>query len=149
MKATFDEILRKPDLDREDIKVLLSAEGAQMESLLRRGLEVKLAHLDNYVHLRGLIEYGNVCEKNCLYCGLRSGNEKVVRYCLSDAEVLDCARLAHELGYGSVALQSGERSDAEFIDKITYLVREIKRIDGGSLGVSPLCPASSAACSSA
>ena len=47
MKATFDEILRKPDLDREDIKVLLSAEGAQMESLLRRGLEVKLAHLCN------------------------------------------------------------------------------------------------------
>ena len=136
MQAAFDEILRKPDLDREDIKVLLSAEGAQLESLLWRGLEVKMAHLDNYVHLRGLIEYGNVCEKNCLYCGLRSGNEKVVRYCLSDAEVLDCARLAHELGYGSVALQSGERSDAEFIDKITYLVREIKKIDGGSLGVT-------------
>jgi Thiamine biosynthesis enzyme ThiH and related uncharacterized enzymes len=86
--------------------------------------------------LRGLIEYGNVCEKNCLYCGLRTGNEKVARYCLSDAEVLDCARLAHELGYGSVALQSGERCDAEFVDKIEYLVREIKKIDGGSLGVT-------------
>ena len=136
MQAAFEDILRKPELDREDIKVLLSAEGTQLKSLLRRGLEVKLAHLDNYVHLRGLIEYGNVCEKNCLYCGLRTGNDKVARYCLSDAEVLDCARLAHELGYGSVALQSGERCDAEFIDKIEYLVREIKKIDGGSLGVT-------------
>ena len=86
MKMAFDDILYKPDFERKDIKVLLSAEGDRMTALLRRGLEVKLAHLDNYVHLRGLIEYGNVCEKNCLYCGLRSGNGNVERYCLSDEE---------------------------------------------------------------
>ena len=136
MNHAFEDILLKQVLDKEDIKVLLSARGAQMKSLLRRGLEVKLSHLDNYVHLRGLIEFGNVCEKNCLYCGLRSGNDKVERYCLSDDEVLECAQLAHELGYGSVALQSGERSDREFVDRITRLVREIKIIDGGSLGIT-------------
>ncbi len=136
MGATFEDILQRSDLKKEDIKVLLSAAGLEMEHLLRRGLEVKLAHLDNYVHLRGLIEYGNTCEKNCLYCGLRSGNGKVERYGLTDEEVLSCARLAHELGYGSVALQSGERSDPEFIDRITFLVREIKKIDGGSLGIT-------------
>lgn len=136
MSRTFEDILRGQDLDKEEIKVLLSAEGPQKELLLRRGLEVKLSHLDNYVHLRGLIEYGNVCEKNCLYCGLRSGNDRVGRYCLSDEEVLSCARLAHELGYGSVALQSGERSDPAFVDKVEWLVREIKKIDGGSLGVT-------------
>ena len=136
MNPAFEDILLKQVLDKEDIKVLLSARGAQMKSLLRRGLEVKLSHLDNYVHLRGLIEFGNVCEKNCLYCGLRSGNDKVERYCLSDDEVLECAQLAHELGYGSVALQSGERSDREFVDRITRLVKEIKKIDGGSLGIT-------------
>ena len=108
MIPAFDDILRKQDLSLEEIKVLLAAEGAEKERLLQRGLKVKLQHLDNYVHLRGLIEFGNVCEKNCFYCGLRSGNERVERYCLSDEEVLDCARLAHELGYGSVALQSGD-----------------------------------------
>ena len=133
---SFEELLRKQDLDQEEIKVLLAAEGAEKDRLLRRGLEVKLAHLDNYVHLRGLIEFGNVCEKNCLYCGLRSGNGRVERYCLSDEEVLSCARLAHELGYGSVALQSGERSDPEFIARIERLVREIKKIDNGSLGIT-------------
>ena len=136
MTRTFEDILRKQDLDKEEIKLLLSAEGPQKELLLRRGLEVKLSHLDNYVHLRGLIEYGNVCEKNCLYCGLRSGNDRVGRYCLGDDEVLSCAHLAHELGYGSVALQSGERSDPAFIDKIEWLVREIKKIDAGSLGIT-------------
>lgn len=124
------------DMTFEDIKALLAAEGEEMESLLRRALEVKLRELDNYVHLRGLIEFGNVCEKNCLYCGLRRGNAKVERYALTDDEVLSCARLAHELGYGSVALQSGERSDPEFIARIERLVREIKKIDGGSLGIT-------------
>jgi len=136
MAERFEDILRKTDLDKEEIKVLLASEGDQMDRLLRRGLEVKLDHLDNSVHLRGLIEFGNVCEKNCLYCGLRSGNEKVDRYCLSDEEVLECARLARELRYGSVAIQSGERSDPEFVARITQLVREIKKIDGGSLGIT-------------
>ncbi len=124
------------DMTLEEIKALLAAEGEEMESLLRRALEVKLRELDNYVHLRGLIEFGNTCEKNCLYCGLRRGNARVERYCLSDDEVLSCARLSHELGYGSVALQSGERSDPEFIARIEHLVREIKKIDGGSLGIT-------------
>lgn len=124
------------ELDLDAIKQLLSSEGQEEENLIRRGLEVKLAHLDNYVHLRGLIEFGNVCEKNCLYCGLRRGNEKIARYTLSDEEVLSCARLAKDLGYGSVALQSGERSDPEFVDRVERLVREIKKIDGGSLGIT-------------
>ena len=124
------------ELDLDAIKQLLSSEGQQEKNLIRRGLEVKLAHLDNYVHLRGLIEFGNVCEKNCLYCGLRRGNGKIARYALSDEEVLSCARLAKDLGYGSVALQSGERSDPEFVDRVERLVREIKKIDGGSLGIT-------------
>ena len=124
------------ELDLDAIKQLLSSEGQEEKNLIRRGLEVKLAHLDNYVHLRGLIEFGNVCEKNCLYCGLRRGNGKIARYALSDEEVLSCARLAKDLGYGSVALQSGERSDPEFVDRVERLVREIKKIDSGSLGIT-------------
>lgn len=77
MIPAFDDILRKQDLSLEEIKVLLAAEGDEKERLLRRGLEVKFRHLDNYVHLRGLIEFGNVCEKNCFYCGLRSGTARV------------------------------------------------------------------------
>ena len=123
-------------LSLEEIKELLASEGENKDHLLARGLQMKLQHLDNYVHLRGLIEFGNECEKNCLYCGLRRGNSKVERYCLSDDEVLSCAHLAHQLGYGSVALQSGERTDPEFIARIEHLVREIKRIDGGSLGIT-------------
>ena len=133
---SFDELLYKDDLTKEEIKCLLVAEGEEKQKLFDRALRVKLEHLDNNVHLRGLIEYSNICTKYCLYCGVRSKNLKVDRYQLSDDEVLECARLAHKLGYGSVALQSGERSDTSFVDKITYLVKEIKKIDNGCLGIT-------------
>jgi biotin synthase len=130
------EILSKPLLEKEDIKTLLAAKGEDKKLLLDKALQTKLAYLDNHVHLRGLIEYSNICTKYCLYCGVRCKNTKVTRYQLTDEEVMDCAQLAYKLGYGSVALQSGERSDKTFIDKITYLVQEIKKIGNGSLGIT-------------
>ena len=132
----ISEILNKTHLEKEDIKALLAVEGDDKKLLFDKALQTKLAHLDNYVHLRGLIEYSNICTKSCLYCGVRSKNPNFTRYQLTDEEVIECAKLAHELGYGSVALQSGERSDKDFIDKITHLVKEIKKIDNGSLGIT-------------
>lgn len=132
----FADILTKSFFEKEDILQLLAAEGDDYEQLLKRALNVKLSILDNKVHLRGLIELSNICRKSCLYCGVRSGNDRVERYSLTDDEVLECAKLAHQLGYGSVAIQSGERSDKEFTDRITRLVSKIKEIDGGSLGIT-------------
>ena len=133
---SITEILDKPELGKDDLRVLLAAKGDDRELLFEKALQTKLAHLDNNVHLRGLIEFSNICTKSCLYCGVRSKNPNFMRYQLSDEEVIECAKLAHKLGYGSVALQSGERSDKEFTDKITQLVKEIKKIDKGSLGIT-------------
>lgn len=132
----MEELLRKDNLQKEDIIRLLSATGEEMRQLFARALEVKLQYLDNKVHLRGLIEYSNRCMKSCLYCGVRGGNDKVHRYTLTDEEVLDCARQAMQLHYGSVAIQSGERSDKVFTDKIIELVHEIKRLSDGKLGIT-------------
>ena len=133
---TTEQLLEKRGFVKEDLKQLLATEGEDMKLLLKKALEVKLRYLDNYVHLRGLIEYSNQCRKSCKYCGLRSVNTKVERYALTEDEVVDCAMLAHKLGYGSVAIQSGERTDPDFVSKITRMVRRIKEIDGGSLGIT-------------
>lgn len=132
----LQDILDKTFLEREDILRLLDTQGDEYESLLRKALDVKLLHLDNHVHLRGLIELSNICRKSCLYCGVRGGNTKVSRYAISEDDAVACAQLAQRLGYGSVAIQSGERDDAEFIDKITRIIQRIKEIDNGSLGIT-------------
>ena len=133
---TIEEMLQKDFLERADIIRLLASQGDEMKLLLKKALEVKLARLDNHVHLRGLIEFSNICRKSCLYCGVRSDNKKVERYTLSEDEVVECAKLAHQLGYGSVAIQSGERSDKEFVDTITRILHRIKAIDNGALGIT-------------
>ena len=69
------DILSKPRLEKDDIKTLLQVEGNDKKLLFDKALQTKLKHLDNYVHLRGLIEYSNICTKYCLYCGVRSKSE--------------------------------------------------------------------------
>ena len=128
-----------PPLTRDDIIALLSSEGPAEKQLLQRGLQTKLDNLDNCVHLRGLIEYSSRCGKNCYYCGLRRDNTKACRYSMSDDEVLACAKMAMHLHYGSIAIQCGERSDSHFVDKITDLVKRIKDLSHGSLGITLSC----------
>src|SRR5215472_16438613 len=60
------------------------------------------------VHLRGLIEISSHCVRQCMYCGLRRGNHTLERYRMTRDEILDCARQAERLGYGTVVMQAGE-----------------------------------------
>ena len=100
-------------------------------NLPQQALELKLQHRGPEVFFRGLIEISNRCSKNCLYCGIRAGNSKVCRYEMSDEHVLREAQFALDAGYGSVAIQGGERSDSEFIEKITRLVWQIRHLQKG------------------
>lgn len=112
------------------------------KELREEALALKLHHRGPCVYFRGLIEISNKCCKNCLYCGIRSGNRGVERYEMSDEEVMREALFAHEAGYGSVAIQGGERCDSQFVERITRLVHNIHKQYGLgitlSLGEQPL-----------
>ena len=85
-------------------------------------------YVGNLVHLRGLIEFSNICKQNCLYCGLRRENPNVQRYRLTTEEILDFAAKARSYGYRTVVLQSGE-DDYFTVDKLQYIIRQIKELD--------------------
>ena len=51
-----------------------------LDALMSRAYAVKTAVWGKRVALRGLVEISNICAKNCLYCGIRRGNAKTVRY---------------------------------------------------------------------
>lgn len=133
-----EEIVNARKFTRTNIITLLRSEGADMQFLINEALQEKLSRIGNEIHLRGLIEYSNVCRKNCLYCGLRR-DSKQHPYVLSDEDVLKCAQLAVAYHYGSVAIQCGERTDREFTDKIESLVRQIKKLSNGKLGITLSC----------
>jgi biotin synthase len=60
------------------------------------------------VHLRGIIEFSNVCRCHCHYCGLRAENTSLSRYRLTPEEIVEAAAFGEQMGLRTVVLQSGE-----------------------------------------
>ena len=126
----------KKDLNADDLATLLSCTGEEERSLYARSKEVRDNTLGNGVYMRGLIEISNRCIKDCLYCGIRRSNSQARRYALSEENILDAAAFAHRYRYGSVVLQGGERKDEAFITGIEQVVRKIKQLSEGTLGIT-------------
>jgi biotin synthase len=132
----IDKIIAKKELTKKDIIVLLSVNQEDSKLLFEKSETIKKEYVGNKVYFRGLIEFSNHCEKNCNYCGIRAGNDKVARYNLSDKEILDAARFAYDNHYASVVLQSGEMVNQAFSQRIEILVNEMKRFSDGKLGIT-------------
>lgn len=92
----------------ETLAWLREEDPARLAEVYAEADRVRRATVGDEVHLRGLIEVSNYCVRECGYCGLRAPHRKLKRYRLTRDEVLDCAHLAVELGYGTVVLQAGE-----------------------------------------
>lgn len=117
------------ELDRGKIVDLLNEKDPLVISrLFDEAYRTKVENVGESVYLRGLIEISNICRKNCLYCGIRSDNSAVVRYQLSNDDVLGAAKFALDAGYGSIVIQGGERQDKEFVKNIKRLIKKIKRL---------------------
>lgn len=130
-------ILTKEKLDKADLIYLLERrDKAEREQLYAAAYTVKTQWVGNVDYYRGLLEFSNRCTKNCLYCGIRRGNSAVVRFDTPPEEILSMARWCYEQQYGSLTLQSGERQDEAFISYVEELVRSIKKIGGGALGIT-------------
>jgi biotin synthase len=136
MRLTTKDILEYEDFTRDNIISLLNSEGADRTMLFIRSAEIKEKYIGKKVWFRGLIEFSNVCGKDCLYCGIRKGNKNLDRYNLSDDEILAAAGFAYSNRYGSIALQSGELEGRIVTDRIENLLHKIKELSNGELGVT-------------
>jgi biotin synthase len=136
MSTQLQTILNKDKLNKDDIIFLLELDDDDDEVLFKKAAEVKARHVGKITWFRGLIEYSNICAKNCYYCGIRSGNKDAKRYVLTDEEVLSAAKFAIDNKYGSLVLQSGERSNRKFTAHITSLLKKIKQLSNSPPGIT-------------
>lgn len=73
------------------------------------------------VYTRGLIEFTNYCQNNCLYCGIRRDNAECRRYRLTREQIMACADEGYDLGFRTFVLQGGEdpaTTDAWLVDLV-------------------------------
>ena len=96
--------------------------------LFKKADEVRRENVGDDVHLRGLIEFSNICKRQCKYCGLRSENKSVERYRILKDEIIGLAQKAVNMNYKTIVLQSGE-DDFYNIDKICEIITELKKLD--------------------
>ncbi len=139
LMKTFQDILLQSDFSHDDLATLLLAEGDDRQKLFQRAQSIKLQTIGNKVYLRGLVEFSNICAKDCLYCGIRKSNKKVIRYEASDNEILEACLFAWKNRFGSVVLQSGELSSPAFVSRVDSLLRRIKQLSNNELGITLSC----------
>ena len=109
----------------EILKWLRENDPAQLADLWLQADQTRQKNVGEAVHLRGLVEVSNHCVRLCSYCGLRAGNRSLVRYRMTNDEIMGCVHQAVRFGYGTVVLQAGE--DPELTrDRIVGLVERIK-----------------------
>lgn len=114
------------DLSHADIVNLLTEVPAS--EVYARADDVRQAVLGSDVHLRGLIEFSNICRNDCLYCGIRRGNKGVKRYRMDDDELVETARRAVDIGFQTIVLQSGEDLHYD-ADRMCRIIERIKAMD--------------------
>lgn len=115
------------NLTRNDLIAILSAgDRAGIEAIRRQAEETLLDRCGDRVRMRGIIEFSNICDNDCFYCGIRKSNRECKRYSLDAEAVEDCACSDTARAYGSIVLQSGERTDEKFISFVETTVRRIK-----------------------
>lgn len=125
IKDILEKAKTDTNIDQADIVELLNSDG---NLLFKYADECRKNYVGDEVHLRGLIEFSNICKNPCKYCGLRNENHKLTRYRLSEEEIIDFASKGVEYGYKTIVLQSGE--DKYFTkDKMCKIISKIKEMD--------------------
>lgn len=112
------------NLSKKEIIDILKSDDA---AILKEADKIRRQYVGDGVHLRGLIEFSNICKRNCLYCGLQSQNKFVKRYRLSKSEILDIAKKGVDDGFKTIVLQSGE-DDFYTTGMLCSIISDIKEL---------------------
>ena len=124
-------------LSQEELMFLLEVrDEKEMQQLFHAAYGLKLRYTGKMVSIRGLIEMGNVCAKDCFYCGIRKSNPNVERFQLDREAVLRMSRWAWKHNFGSIVMQSGEMESEEHTAFVESLLRDITNMCNGELGIT-------------
>lgn len=107
---------RRPDMARLIADLIAPGGADRRERLFGRARESARARFGGRIYVRGLIEFSNICRRDCLYCGIRRSNTRTTRYRLSPDDILACCQRGYELGFRTFVLQGGE--DPWFTDEV-------------------------------
>lgn len=126
-KSVAEKLVSTHNLSKEEWGILLDRPTPELTEFLRQSARALTDRVfGRQVYVRGLIEFTNICKKDCYYCGIRKSNPCVERYRLTEEEILACCQEGYEAGLRTFVLQGGE--DGYFTEeRLCTLVSEIHK----------------------
>lgn len=123
MEQLIETLRTQRDLSDKELTALITRESDDKD-LFAAADAVRREHYGTDVFLRGLIEFTNVCQNDCYYCGIRKSNAQAQRYRLTQKQILQSCENGYRMGFRTFVLQGGEdprNTDAwvcSMVDKI-------------------------------
>ena len=111
-------------MDKKELVRLLALE--DFDPIYKEADQIRQRNVGDIVHIRAIIEFSNICRRQCRYCGLNCSNTHVRRYRMSQEEILQTAHRAIDAGYKTIVLQSGEDPGLQ-LQEMGEIVKEIKQ----------------------
>ncbi len=87
---------------------LLESKNEEHLNLRKKANQLTEKIFGKKVFLRGIIEFSNICRKDCLYCGIRKSNKNLVRYFIKKEDIKEIIKNSYQDGFRTIVLQSGE-----------------------------------------
>ncbi len=141
----LDRIMEMQKFTKEELLYLLKLEKPEEKDLLYKAANFqRQKYLSNSCCVHGIIEFSNVCSRDCFYCGISTHNKGLSRYRMTEQEIIDAAVDACNVyGFKALVLQSGESAyppeiQADIIRKIKEKVAVLIFISSGEVGVEGL-----------
>ncbi|HCP15929.1 TPA: [FeFe] hydrogenase H-cluster radical SAM maturase HydE [candidate division WOR-3 bacterium] len=96
------------DITIEQLSLMLKSKGEDSELIRKKANSLTEKIFGRNIYLRGIIEFSNLCTKDCLYCGIRRSNKNLERYTIEKEEIKEIIKKSYIDGFRTVVLQSGE-----------------------------------------
>ncbi len=110
----------------EALRLLLSENPDEIDVLHKSANFIRQKFLDNSCCVHGIIEFSNMCDCQCAYCGINSDNSALKRFSLNTGEILKVVEDAvNRFGFKGIVLQSGE-SPSYSSENILDLIKKIR-----------------------
>lgn len=137
MIKDLNSYISDPDsLDRQKIAELLALE--DFSPVYWEADRVRREAVGDTVHIRAIIEFSNICSRQCIYCGLNCRNSELERFRMSREEIVRSAKAAVDAGYRTIVLQSGE--DRSYpVERLGEIVEAVKSIGNDPPAVTLSC----------
>ncbi len=123
------DYLAECEIDKLDDSVLtelLYAKGERQEELFAVARRVRKEAGADTVHLRGVVEISNHCQKKCDYCAMRVNNRDLERSRVSEETVMELATAITEMGIKTVFLQAGQEPGIDkMVDSVIPKIRKM------------------------